>query len=114
MKTRVFAKLGAYALIKLSDRESGCGQVCQLLAQRAVDLGLAQVSLRANERQETPSEGALLRSPATSYWLRSAILSTEERDIVDALADAEVLVELLQRRHEKHLERLKKLLEDQP
>lgn len=35
---------------------------------------------------------ALLKSPATSYWLRDAIEAALQRDPVDALNDAEVLV----------------------
>lgn len=40
----------------------------------------------------------LLRSPGTSFWLRDAISSSMKRDPVDALSDAEVLLDLLKRR----------------
>lgn len=36
-----------------------------------------------------------LQDPATSHWLRTAISQALERDPVDALADAEHLVQLL-------------------
>ncbi len=38
----------------------------------------------------------LLRDPATSFWLKQAIKDNLERDPVDALGDAEVLVVVLQ------------------
>ncbi|WP_235583806.1 hypothetical protein [Pseudomonas aeruginosa] len=40
----------------------------------------------------------VLRSPETSYWLREAISSSMKRDPVDALSDAEILLDLLKRR----------------
>ncbi|MBI8852183.1 hypothetical protein CAZ10_08885 [Pseudomonas aeruginosa] len=40
----------------------------------------------------------LLTSPGTSYWLRDAINSSMKRDPVDALSDAEVLLDVLRRR----------------
>lgn len=40
----------------------------------------------------------LLCSPGTSFWLRDAISSSMKRDPVDALSDAEVLLDLLRRR----------------
>lgn len=40
----------------------------------------------------------LLTSPGTSYWLRDAISSSMKRDPVDALSDAEVLLDVLRRR----------------
>lgn len=36
-----------------------------------------------------------LQDPATSHWLRTAITQALERDPVDALADAELLLQLL-------------------
>ncbi|HFL7769811.1 TPA: hypothetical protein ACG47G_004354 [Pseudomonas aeruginosa] len=42
--------------------------------------------------------GDLLTSPGTSYWLRDAISSSMRRDPVDALSDAEVLLDVLRRR----------------
>ena len=38
---------------------------------------------------------AVLDDPATSRWLKSALSGALERDAVDAVNDAEVLVELL-------------------
>ena len=39
--------------------------------------------------------GELLANPATSNWLKNAITSARKRDVVDALNDAEILVEVL-------------------
>ena len=39
--------------------------------------------------------GELLANPATSDWLKNAITSARKRDVVDALNDAEILVEVL-------------------
>ena len=39
--------------------------------------------------------GELLADPATSDWLKNAITTARERDVVDALNDAEILVEVL-------------------
>lgn len=44
------------------------------------------------------SEQALLDDPATSNWLKQQIASTAQRDPVDALNDAEVLVNVLNAR----------------
>lgn len=38
---------------------------------------------------------ALLADPSTSYWLKDALRAAEGRDLLDALADAETLVEVL-------------------
>ncbi|WP_240919599.1 hypothetical protein [Metapseudomonas otitidis] len=40
----------------------------------------------------------ILTSPGTSYWLRDAINTSMKRDPVDALSDAEVLLDVLRRR----------------
>lgn len=42
--------------------------------------------------------GEVLRSPGTSFWLRDAIRTAMSRDPLDALSDAEMLLDLLQRR----------------
>ena len=42
-----------------------------------------------------PSIDTILKDPSTSYWLKHAIKSALKRDPVDALRDAETLVELL-------------------
>ncbi|MQT27531.1 hypothetical protein GHN41_21070 [Pseudomonas helleri] len=41
---------------------------------------------------------ALVDSPVTSYWLRNALLSVLTRDYIDAVKDADVLSDLLNRR----------------
>jgi hypothetical protein len=43
----------------------------------------------------------LLKNPATSYWLISALKSALERDPVDACADAELLFFILSQRVHK-------------
>lgn len=49
---------------------------------------------------ETPtvSVGEALEAPSTSYWLKAAILSSLERDPVDAATDAELLSAILETR----------------
>ena len=37
----------------------------------------------------------LLANPATSNWLKNAITSARERDVVDALNDAEILLQVM-------------------
>lgn len=37
----------------------------------------------------------LLKDPSTSYWLQDAIVSARKRDIVDAINDAQILLEAL-------------------
>lgn len=37
---------------------------------------------------------AVIEDPATSHWLRQAVLGLENRDPLDALADAEKLAEI--------------------
>ena len=46
---------------------------------------------------------AVLRDPATSYWLREAVQAANRRDPLDALRDAEMLVEMLQARFDTAL-----------
>jgi tellurite resistance protein len=47
---------------------------------------------------------AIAADPSTSYWLKEAIRRCEQRDPVDALCDAEVLVALLQSQLDNHEE----------
>lgn len=42
-----------------------------------------------------------LDSPAASYWLKDALAQLDKRDPVDALADAQALVYLMQQRMEE-------------
>jgi len=46
-------------------------------------------------------EKLIFNDPATSYWLKEQLEATKKRDIVDALGDAEMLVEILQGRLER-------------
>ena len=41
---------------------------------------------------------ALVDSPVTRYWLKNALLSVLTRDYIDAVKDADVLSDLLNRR----------------
>ena len=43
-------------------------------------------------------ESAMKSDPATSFWLREQISATRQRDVLDALADAEALVDILRQR----------------
>lgn len=43
-------------------------------------------------------EKALLASQSTSFWLKDAITSTKNRDVVDALSDTEILLAILNAR----------------
>lgn len=45
-------------------------------------------------------EQEILRSPECSRWLKEQLQATQERDVLDALCDAEVLVSCLKRRFE--------------
>ena len=44
------------------------------------------------------NESALLNDPSVSYWLKEQIRASKERDILDALCDAELLVAVLAER----------------
>lgn len=46
-------------------------------------------------------EKALLNDPSTTSWLKRAIEESHNRDILDALHDAEVLVRVLEQRFEQ-------------
>lgn len=48
--------------------------------------------------RELPSIEEVLEDPSASAWLRSSLSAALNRDPVDAANDAEVLVQLLQRR----------------
>jgi hypothetical protein len=50
-----------------------------------------------------PADHAWLTDPSTSYWLRAQIVATAQRDPVDALRDAERLVEVLRLRCDRAL-----------
>lgn len=41
-------------------------------------------------------KSAILKDPAASYWLKDAIVSLDDRDVVDALHDSKTLVMFLQ------------------
>lgn len=49
------------------------------------------------------TESEILNDPATSYWLKEQINAASNRDIVDVLDDAELLVAVLKKRLEKQL-----------
>jgi hypothetical protein len=51
-----------------------------------------------------PSIDQLLAGPCTSYWLKNAIHSSLQRDLVDAARDAALLNALLQRRCQDNLQ----------
>lgn len=46
------------------------------------------------------TENEILNDPAMSYWLKDAIKKAEQRDICDALNDAEFLVGYLRQKLE--------------
>jgi hypothetical protein len=45
--------------------------------------------------ENTPTAADVLSDPATSHWLRDALRSAIERDLVDAAHDAELLAKVL-------------------
>jgi len=49
-----------------------------------------------------PTIPEVLADPCTSYWLKDALRSATRRDIIDALNDAETLVDLLTARLESN------------
>ena len=51
-----------------------------------------------------PSVSSVLADPAASYWLKAAIASGVNRDPVDALADAESLVNIFKRQCDSMLD----------
>ncbi len=48
-----------------------------------------------------PSVADILSDPASSYWLKYAVVEAHKRDVVDALHDAELLAAILKRRLDK-------------
>ena len=44
---------------------------------------------------KTPTVKTILADPSASYWLQNAIKTAGNRDILDALRDAETLVAVL-------------------
>lgn len=54
---------------------------------------MTQLTVKTNELEQ-----ALQQEPSTSYWLKAQLKQTKERDIVDALNDAELLVLALKTR----------------
>jgi hypothetical protein len=57
------------------------------------------------ELQEPLDPIAVLANPATSYWLRNAIVSAFERDPFDAERDALALASILTKRVDELVER---------
>ena len=51
-----------------------------------------------HRKPKYPTAEDVAASPSTSYWLQDAIKAAIQRDPVDALGDAEILVAVLQRR----------------
>lgn len=47
---------------------------------------------------QPPSAEEVLANPATSFWLQSALRSATQRDPVDAVHDAELLLAILRQR----------------
>ena len=47
---------------------------------------------------KTPTEQELLNDPSISYWLKGQVQASQSRDCLDALLDAELLVEVLKER----------------
>lgn len=59
---------------------------------------MTDIEVPSGDVVEEIGAAEVLRSPATSFWLRDAISTSMKRDPVDALSDAEVLLDLLKRR----------------
>jgi UDP-3-O-acyl-N-acetylglucosamine deacetylase len=45
-------------------------------------------------------ENDIMNDPACSHWLKRQLQETKERDILDALADVEILSDVLKKRFE--------------
>ena len=56
------------------------------------------MSMGHGGQSELPSAEELLKDPATSFWLRNALIAALSRDPVDAANDAEILARVLDRR----------------
>jgi hypothetical protein len=50
---------------------------------------------------QLPTIPEVLRDPCSSYWLRNALKSAIDRDCVDAVNDAELLLALLKARNDE-------------
>ena len=50
----------------------------------------------------------VLTDPCTSHWLREALRSSLRRDPIDAVSDAEILVEILRNRQREHQARVRR------
>jgi hypothetical protein len=48
----------------------------------------------------TRRELELVNDPSTSYWLKQQITKLQNRDVLDGLIDAEILVEVLKEKAE--------------
>lgn len=44
-----------------------------------------------------PTRETILADPSASFWLKGALRSSEQRDIVDSMGDADLLFEILKR-----------------
>lgn len=51
--------------------------------------------------KEQSLENKLLSDPSASFWLKEQIQTTDKRDIIDAMADAEALLMVLHARWNK-------------
>ena len=54
--------------------------------------------MQTEEIEVSDFEKAIASDPGTSYWLKDQLVETKNRDVVDALKDAEALVQALQGR----------------
>jgi hypothetical protein len=53
------------------------------------------------DKYRVTDEKTLISDPTTSIWLREQLLKTRQRDLLDALNDAETLLAVLQARWTK-------------
>jgi hypothetical protein len=65
-----------------------------------VDTPFGQVEVLRNEsiNPPLPSAAQIMREPTTSHWLKNALETALDRDPVDAIADVEKLLSVLQSR----------------
>lgn len=56
------------------------------------------VTLNAEKKTVDTLEQEMLNDPSTSFWLKEQIKATKQRDLLDALNDAEALVLVLKSR----------------
>jgi hypothetical protein len=57
-----------------------------------------QLILTEEDLNHSPLELEFLHDPTVSDWLKSQIRATKTRDVLDAWNDAQILLDLLQRR----------------